>query len=73
VLPAVPPPDGRRLLQGYYWELSWGVDRAQAWRARLTPWEQMTLDAALAHEQAHGSKPHPAHWYTPKPPAPMKA
>jgi hypothetical protein len=23
-LPAVPPPDGRRLLQGYYWEQSWG-------------------------------------------------
>jgi hypothetical protein len=73
VLPAVPPPDGRRLLQGYYWELSWGVDRAQAWRARLTPWEQMTLDAALAHEQAHGSKPHPADWYTPKAPAPVEA
>ncbi len=72
-LPAVPPPDGMRLLQGYYWEQSWGVDRARAWRARLTPWEQMTLDAALAHEQAHGSKPHPAHWYTPKPPAPVEA
>ncbi len=72
-LPAVPPPDGRRLLQGYYWELSWGVDRARAWRARLTPWEQMTLDAALAHEQAHGSKPHPADWYTPRTPAPVEA
>jgi hypothetical protein len=71
-LPAVPPPDGRRLLQGYYWELSWGVDRARAWRARLTPWEQMTLDAALAHEQAHGSKPPPSHWYTPRTPAPMQ-
>ena len=72
-LPAVPPPDGRRLLQGYYWELSWGVDRARDWRARLTPWEQMTLDAALAHEQAHGSKPHPADWYTPRTPAPVEA
>jgi hypothetical protein len=72
-LPAVPPPDGRRLLQGYYWELSWGVDRARAWRARLTPWEQMTLDAALAHEQAHGSKLHPADWYTPRTPAPVEA
>ena len=69
----MPPPDGRRLLQGYYWELSWGVDRARAWRARLTPWEQMTLDAALAHEQAHGSKPHPADWYTPRTPAPVEA
>jgi hypothetical protein len=49
------------------------VDRARDWRARLTPWEQMTLDAALAHEQAHGSKPHPADWYTPRTPAPVEA
>ena len=57
--PAVPPPDGRRLLQGYYWEMSWGTERARVWRARLTPWEQATLDAALEHERRHGSDPHP--------------
>ena len=53
--------------------MSWGTERARVWRARLTPWEQATLDAALEHERRHGSDSHPAHWRTREPPAPVQA
>ena len=56
------PPDAAQrqaLLQRYHWEQSWGEERARVWRARLLPAEQRALDAALEHEQAHGSRPHP--------------
>jgi hypothetical protein len=71
--PDPPPPDGKELLRRYYWEQSWGHERARVWRVRLLPAEQRALDAALEHEQVHGSRPHPPAWYTQKPPAPLPA
>jgi hypothetical protein len=71
-LPVTPPPDGRELLRRHYWEVSWGHERARAWRAALSPPEQAALDAALEHERVHGSKA-PPDWYTRKPPTPVQA
>jgi hypothetical protein len=71
--PDPPPSDGKELLRRYYWEQSWGHERARVWRVRLLPAEQRALDAALEHEQVHGSRPHPPAWYTQKPPAPLPA
>ena len=71
--PDPPPPDGKELLRRYYWEQSWGHERARVWRARLLPAEQRALDAALEHERVHGSRPHPPAWYTQKPPLPLPA
>jgi hypothetical protein len=68
-----PPPGGRRLLQAYYWEQSWGVDRARAWRTRLTAWEHMTLDATLEHKRLHGREPNRPAAQAPKTSAPLKA
>jgi hypothetical protein len=72
-VPDPAPPDGRELLRRYYWEQSWGHERARVWWARLLPAEQQALDAALENERVHGPRPHPPTWYTQKPPAPLQA
>jgi hypothetical protein len=71
--PNPPPPDGKELPRRYNWEQSWGHERARVWRARPMPVEQAPLDAALEHERAHDSRPHPSDWYTRKPPTPVQA